>query len=666
MRIKFRGRAAWVTIFAVLLVLLLLNMCSAPVSYAHDSSVTVDVFTQQEPYSGKGPNIPSDAFGPQDVVILYALVTNSDSPMGNILVGFNVRMPDNASFSLSALTNAIGIATVNFRIPPISNVSENDIFGTWRVTASVLVGGDVYQDTLSFKVDWVVKLLSVKTTGENVTDQNHFGRGGDMGLVITLRSIAMSLRNATIAIAVRDQLNVVVNSSTIQDFIVPPNEEIVTIYCKATLASNSFVGSNASVTVSAFNTYSNGTLIPYCPSISAAFSITTETPIKIAYPDAAVVVVLPSAKTIEVGEGLTLETIVRAEGTVPETFNVSTFFDQVRLGTSQVTNLSPYSAAIFHFNVSISMLTVGNHTISASIPPMPKEVNVTDNYFSSWIEVTPVPLVIHDIGIASLTVVPTNVYIGSIVDIYVTVKNNGTATENDCTLSAYYNSSLIENVEVTLTPGSQVPVTFSWNTSSVSAGLYQIKVYAALPDNETDPSPGDNTRTLSVLVRSAPSVIHDIGITNVTLSTNSTFIGGAVKIYVTVKNNGTATESFPLSVYYNSSLVETLQVNGLGPNENVTRVFSWDTIFVSAGLYRISASAPLAGDPSPGDNTFVDGFVQVKPVLLSSLLLSEVFIAFISGLAIIASLILFLMSGFGRRRRKKNPSRYAVIAHLHI
>jgi hypothetical protein len=163
--------------------------------------------------------------------------------------------------------------------------------------------------------------------------------------------------------------------------------------------------------------------------------------------------------------------------------------------------------------------------------------------------------------------------------------------------------------------------------------------------------------------------IHDIGIISITVSPDSVYIGSVVEIYVTVKNNGTATENFPLSVYYNSSLIETIQINALKPDENVTRTLSWSTNFVSAGLYQISASAPLAGDPSPEDNTRIDGFILVRamPPSPQLLLFPEIFIILMFILAIIASLILLLMLGFLRRRRKKRlPRRYTIIVHPHI
>jgi hypothetical protein len=547
-------------IFTVLFLLVSASMSKA--AYLQNDPINVDVFTQREPYSGKGANMPSDAFGPEDVVILYALVTQNDSPVNDILVGFDVKLPNDAHFSISARTNTSGIATANFTMttPPLT-VSESDIFGIWLITAGVLFEGRTYQDTLSFKVDWIVKLLSVKTIDENLTDRDHFGRGGDVGLQITLRSIAMTLRNAAIEILIKDELNVPVNSSEIEDFAVQPNEKIIFLYCRVTLPKWAYIGSST-VFISAFATPANQSVVPYCPTISTTFMITGETPLEIDYHDVAVVGVFPSAKTIEIGQGLKLKTLVRNEGTVAESFTVSTYFDNVQLGTSQITDLSPYSTAIFEFTVDISLLTVGNHTISAYIPPVPHEADLTDNNFSDTIEVKSAP----------------------------------------------------------------------------------------------------------------PTMIDDIAVTNVTLSSNSVFIGDVLEINVTVLNNGTESENFDLSTYYDSSLIETRQVNALAPLSQVLVTFSWHTNSAKEGLYQISASAPLPNDTSPGDNTLLDGFVQVKPAQPAqpaqpapSFPLLGTFIILMFMMGIIGGLILLLMLGFLRRRKKKRlRHRYIIISHPHI
>jgi hypothetical protein len=212
---------------------------------------------------------------------------------------------------------------------------------------------------------------------------------------------------------------------------------------------------------------------------------------------------------------------------------------------------------------------------------------------------------------------------------------------------------------------SQIP-----DTAAIGNATVWAAIYTALPEEGgVLYSPATSTE---FRIAEKP-LIHDIGITWVAVSPSSVYIGERVQIVVTVENNGTATErNCILGVYYNSSsiwiLIETLPVTLTpGGRENVT--FSWDTSSVGAGLYRIKAYAALPAnetDPSPGDNTLIDGFVRVMK-LVPYVLPLEVFIVFMFIVAIVASSILLLMLGFLRRRRKKKPQRrYDIIVHLHI
>jgi hypothetical protein len=318
-------------------------------------------------------------------------------------------------------------------------------------------------------------------------------------LEIILRSIAMTLRNASIAVVIRDEVNVPVNFSTVKEFAVQPDEKLVFLYYKATLQKSAVVG-NANVNVSALTALDSDGGVPYCPSISTEFMITGVNPLEIDYHDAAAVAVLPSTKSIQTGQPLGLKTLVRNEGTVAQNFSVYTYFDGLLLGISNVNALKPYSSAIFNFIVDASQLALGNHTISASIPPVPSEADLTDNYFADLIGV-------------------------------------------------------------------------------------RLKL---------------------------PAMIHDIAITDIKVSNNSLFIGETGQINVTVVNKGTEVETFEVSTYYNSSLIETRPVNALGPASQVMLTLTWNTIFVHQGSYQISAFAPLRDDATPKDNVLVDGAVQVK------------------------------------------------------
>ena len=81
----------------------------------------IDLYTQKVPFDGKGPNQPSDSFQPQELVILYALVTYNDAPVAQKVVSFSVNGPPNPFENITLLRTATsdqnGVANVSFRIP---------------------------------------------------------------------------------------------------------------------------------------------------------------------------------------------------------------------------------------------------------------------------------------------------------------------------------------------------------------------------------------------------------------------------------------------------------------------------------------------------------------------------------------------------------------------
>jgi hypothetical protein len=208
---------------------------------------------------------------------------------------------------------------------------------------------------------------------------------------------------------------------------------------------------------------------------------------------------------------------------------------------------------------------------------------------------------------------------------------------------------------------SKIPITATIGLATVSAAAYSARAY----------SPAISSTFEIALVR----VVHDIAVTHIKVSNNSVFIGETAQINVTVVNKGTEVETFEVSTYYNSFLIETRAVSALEPASQVTLTFTWNTTFVNEGYYQISASAPLRDDTTPWDNTLVNGVVQVKtkpsypsypPLPLPFALLWSVVFTFI--VAIIASLVLLLLLFYLRKRRRKKPPQrvYTVIVHPHI
>ena len=466
------------TLLTISLLLLGFTLTNIKITFSESLAAKIDLFTQKEPYSGKGPNMPSDAFGLEEVVILYALVTYNKIPVQNSLVAFHVTPPNFHSFSFTASTNSSGIAMVAFTTP-VKSSDVSEVFGEWLAIADTAIGGQNFQDTLAFRVDWVVKLLSIRTIDENLNYRTTFGKKGDIGLEITLRSIAMTTKKAALAVAIKDEVLQIVNSSLIRDFYVMPNEKPIHLYCKLHLPDWTRVGV-ANVSVSAFTAPVNESGVAYCPSISTEFIVRSDNPLTLAFHDVAVVEVVPSASSVEKGQHVNINTVIQNEGTEPESFNVTAYYDSVLIGTLQICEFAPYSKETLTFIFNTSLVSIGKYTITVSISHLVKEADVTDNDFIDGIikvELS-LPKVIHDIAIIDVKTSSNSLYVGESLYINVTITNIGNETETFY-VDIYYNSTLIGTLHVeSLEPREEKTLKITWDTEGVMEGSYVISAYA--------------------------------------------------------------------------------------------------------------------------------------------------------------------------------------------
>lgn len=96
----------------------------------------------------------------------------------------------------------------------------------------------------------------------------------------------------------------------------------------------------------------------------------------------------------------------------------------------------------------------------------------------------------HDVAVTNVVVSKTVVNAGETVSIDVTVRNDGTESE-DFGVTTYYGANTIDTQQVEgLSPGSEETLTFSWGTTGVAGGDYQIKAIASTVEGEVDT--GDN------------------------------------------------------------------------------------------------------------------------------------------------------------------------------
>jgi hypothetical protein len=543
-----------------------------------DAIGKIDVFTQKEPYCGKGPDMPSDAFGPNEAVILFALVTYNGYPRQNYSVSFHIRVPEGTYFTLFGVTNASGIATTNFTIPQKCE-NEIEFFGEWFVLATTIVGGKLVQDTLTFKVDYIIKIMQIRTINENNTNQATFGIGGDVGLEIMLKNIAMTEKNVTLAITIQDEVGVPIDFFIIPNFEVYPHEKPVLLYCRAYIPKWSHVG-KATVNVVPLTKPMNESGVPYSPAVSVEFFIAPLPPLTLSFHDVAITRVVPSAKSVEQGQLMNITVVVQNEGTEIESFDVITYFNDTIVGNIKCVELAPYSRVALNFTVNTSSFNIGNYTIIAFIPYLIGEVDKTENEFlDGIIEIKKIPPIIHDIAITDIRISTESLYAGESLHINVSVINEGAVPETFNT-NIYYrkveyqSSHLIGTFQITnLAPMIQKTISFVWDTGGVEEGFYEISAYAEPVENEIDTS--DNNFTNGIVQVKAP--VHDIAILSVQPSTQTAYIGETITIQVIVKNEGNYNESFQVTTYYNTTAIETQTISNLTPNTTTILTFNWNT-----------------------------------------------------------------------------------------
>ena len=106
--------------------------------------------------------------------------------------------------------------------------------------------------------------------------------------------------------------------------------------------------------------------------------------------DIAVTAVAPSQTQAAVGVTISVDVTVKNEGNVPETFNVTAYYDTNPIGTQTGISLNAGESDIVPFSWDTTGVAEGTYTISAEASQVPEEINVTNNKFTDGtVTVTP-------------------------------------------------------------------------------------------------------------------------------------------------------------------------------------------------------------------------------------------------------------------------------------
>ena len=576
-------------------------------------SVTIDLFTQKKPYDGRGINKSSDIFGPQETVKLYALVLECGNPLSAKLVTFEICKLNNTQlrFSRVSFTNSSGLAETYFSLHVIS---ETEAFGTWYVLASVDVDGRTYRDSLYFEVYWLVELISVRTVDENPQNttgppptRNYFGINGFVGVEIALRDNALTGKNVKITVVLYDELNVPVNTSYIENLILPP-KKLVYIYQKLYMPKHAVPG-KATIFVSALDE----NYLAYCPEVSTNFLITSKDPISPNFLDVSVYAIYVSSNYVEPGDNVDIQILVGNEGTeTVKNVDVTLCINDTLMAKQQVQTLNPFEQIIFNFTWNTIGLSEDTYMFTANISLLKTEADLTDNMCNFSIEVKLKPR-LRDVGVINVLALPSMAYIGDNIDVEVVAANFGDDAET-FTITVYYNNTVIDSRVVwSLEPCKRIKLEFTWITTNLVEGKYLIWALAEILPGEIDV---ENNRYIGNEVKliSKPIVkICDLAITSVFAKPNVVTIGGIIQIEVNVANFGTSDESFNVLVCYDNILISTRQITDLPPKSERKLTIQWNTTCVREGTYTIKAYIPpLPCETNIENNLYINGNVTIK------------------------------------------------------
>jgi len=142
---------------------------------------------------------------------------------------------------------------------------------------------------------------------------------------------------------------------------------------------------------------------------------------------------------------------------------------------------------------------------------------------------------------------------------------------------------------------------------------------------------------------------RDLAVTGLVSSSASVSAGESVSLTATVLNKGIVDDVFNVTLYRNSTVIETKADVAVDSEDSTSVVFAWDTSGVPAGKYVMKAEvSPVSGENDTANNMFLGGTVIVEGASGFTLPIEYV-IAIVAVIVIVVVVVLLYL----RRRSKK-------------
>jgi len=336
------------------------------------------------------------------------------------------------------------------------------------------------------------------------------------------------------------------------------------------------------------------------------------------------------------GEPVSINVTVKNQGNFTETFDVTCYYDSNSIGTQLVASLDPGGSTVKTFFWDTTGVALDTYHIKAWADSgnIILETDETNNNCTSFTTVTvyePAEPGALFVDKAQTTVIsgydPPVVGFTTVYELTILITNPGGSTVTnvvvDDTISpdvTFVGIGIPSQGSITATP----PPKIVWNVGSLNAGADATLTFQV---SATPTAPGllylnhREQLTASGIDSSTGNPVSDAGNTDVTVvaiardvaaasqvpSSTVVLQGDSVAIYVTVENQGTQSETFNVTCYYNDGLTDIfigrLRVYDLAASDSVMLTFGWDTVGVAPGVYDIKAWADSEMEIAEGDET---------------------------------------------------------------